>query len=250
MLTKGVGNIPIILGGAGCVLPTIAGLQLWLKADAGTYQDAAMTVPAVLDTDPIGGWQDQSGNGNHVTQVMAGKKPLLKLNQQNTLPAVRFDGVDDYINVTMTTGTAVTVFQVIAQRRPFPISAVQVDAGIGTDLYVSDGFVTYTCNGYGITSNTFASSESVLGGVSPFVNDSAAIVAPPANIAVNAFCLTTFVLAGINATAAGIVLGRYNIYASYYGQNDIAEALIYASALSDANRILVRDYLNCRYAIW
>ncbi len=72
-------------------------LQLWLRADVGVYQDAARTTPAVADGDPVGGWADQSGQGNHASQATAGNKPLLKLNIVNGRSVLRFDGVDDYL---------------------------------------------------------------------------------------------------------------------------------------------------------
>jgi hypothetical protein len=70
------------------------GLQDWLKADAGTYEDTARTVLAVADG-AQGGWQDQSGQGNHATQGTASRRPTLKLAIQNGLPVLRCDGVDD-----------------------------------------------------------------------------------------------------------------------------------------------------------
>src|SRR4029077_11923747 len=58
-------------GGGGFVPTQLAGLQLWLKGGAGTYQDTGLTTAAVADGDPVGGWQDQSGQGHHATQGTA-----------------------------------------------------------------------------------------------------------------------------------------------------------------------------------
>ena len=69
---------------------------LWLKADAGTFQTSGGSA-ATADTDPVGEWQDQSGNANHVVQATAGRRPLLKTGIFGALPSVRFDGVDDYL---------------------------------------------------------------------------------------------------------------------------------------------------------
>jgi hypothetical protein len=65
----------------------IAGLQLWLKADSLSLNDA----------DPVGTWADQSGNARDCTQATAANKPIYKVNIQNGLPCVRFDGTDDYL---------------------------------------------------------------------------------------------------------------------------------------------------------
>ncbi len=42
---------------------SVSGLLVWLKGDAGTYTNTGCSTTAT-DTDPIGCWEDQSGNGN------------------------------------------------------------------------------------------------------------------------------------------------------------------------------------------
>ncbi len=73
----------------------IAGLKLWLKADAGLFKDAAKAQPATADADAIYTWADQSGNGNDAIQATLANRPLLKLAIQNGKAVVRFDGADD-----------------------------------------------------------------------------------------------------------------------------------------------------------
>jgi hypothetical protein len=75
---------------------SISGLKLWLKADAGTLQTSGGSA-ASADGDPVGQWLDQSGQGNHVAQATGSQRPTLKLAIQNSLPIVRTDGVDDYL---------------------------------------------------------------------------------------------------------------------------------------------------------
>lgn len=68
----------------------LPGLAAWYRSDRGLWQDTAGTIPAVADGDPVGRWDDQSGNGRHLTQATAGLRPLLKLAIQNGRPVVRF----------------------------------------------------------------------------------------------------------------------------------------------------------------
>lgn len=67
-------------------------LEFWWKADSFS----------LADNDPIGAvgveWQDQSVNNRDATQPTAGKRPLFKTNIFGSLPAIRFDGVDDSLN--------------------------------------------------------------------------------------------------------------------------------------------------------
>src|SRR5688500_15915279 len=66
-------------------------LQLWLKADAGVTTNASGSVSQ---------WADQSGNNNHALQGAEDLQPKAVVNAINSLPVLRFDGADDYLNVT------------------------------------------------------------------------------------------------------------------------------------------------------
>lgn len=83
-------------GGGAVAIPTdLSGLVLWCKADAGTYQDAARSTAASANNDPVGGWADQSGVGNHLSQATAGARPLLKTGILASKPGLLFDGSND-----------------------------------------------------------------------------------------------------------------------------------------------------------
>lgn len=77
---------------------SLSGLELWLKAGGTYWQDAARSTPASSDTDPVGAWDDASGNGRHFTQGTAGDRPLLRTAFVNGHAAVQFDGVSDYLD--------------------------------------------------------------------------------------------------------------------------------------------------------
>jgi hypothetical protein len=69
---------------------SLSNLVFWCKYNTGHYQDSSLTTPAT-GTDPVGGWQDQSGNGNHLVQATGVWRPLLDSG------AVHFDGTEDYL---------------------------------------------------------------------------------------------------------------------------------------------------------
>lgn len=73
-------------------LATKAGLQLWLKADSGVTAD---------ETGVVSSWEDASGNGNNAIQYNAGAgfEPLKVDALENGMSAIRFDGVDDYLQI-------------------------------------------------------------------------------------------------------------------------------------------------------
>lgn len=66
------------------------------------FQDTAGTVPVAANNDPVGRINDKSGNGNHLLQATAGKRPLYQT--ASGLSWLLLDGVDDGM-ATATGGT-------------------------------------------------------------------------------------------------------------------------------------------------
>lgn len=82
-------------GGAFFSPTSISGLQLWHSA----LDVISGTEPS--NNDPVGTWQDLSGNGYHLTQATSTKKPTYKTNIINTdKPGIYFDGGDSLISTT------------------------------------------------------------------------------------------------------------------------------------------------------
>jgi hypothetical protein len=80
-------------------LPPLAkDLQFCFRSDTGTYSDTAGITPATADGTAVALWRDQSDNANDVAQPTLANRPLLKTNQINGLPCLRFDGTDDYLS--------------------------------------------------------------------------------------------------------------------------------------------------------
>ncbi len=69
--------------------PAVGGARLWLKAD-----DLALD-----HDDPVATWADASGLGYDAEQGTSASRPLLKAGVLNGLPAVRFDGVTNRLDL-------------------------------------------------------------------------------------------------------------------------------------------------------
>ena len=79
----------------------VSGLQLWLDAaDSTTLYQSAGGALATADGDPVGQWQDKSGNSRHAGQTDGTKKPSLKTLVQNGKNAILNDGVNDILNLS------------------------------------------------------------------------------------------------------------------------------------------------------
>src|SRR5690349_13924427 len=70
--------------------PPATGLALWVKADAGVVTNSSGAVTL---------WEDQSPNGLDAVPPEDAKAPKLVLNAVNNKPVIRFDGVDDFLDV-------------------------------------------------------------------------------------------------------------------------------------------------------
>jgi len=88
--------------------PTIiSGCQAWVAADK---------ITGLVDGDGVATWSDSSVQSNDFTQSTASKQPSYKTNIFNTKPAIKFDGVDDFLlsvpGSEVTGSTAYSVFAV------------------------------------------------------------------------------------------------------------------------------------------
>lgn len=148
-LLPGVGAF----GAAAFTPANLPNLVLWLKATDGVFQESTFITPSG-DNDVVGGWRDQSGNGNDVIQVTSGKKPLLRLAEINGLPAIEFDGANDTIvNIVSDLGFSGT-------DKPLAIFAVMKveDLSLSRTIFSignSAGTVRYYQFGTDVTPNYF-----------------------------------------------------------------------------------------------
>lgn len=90
---------------------SISGLMIWLDAaDIATlWQDSTRTTPVAANSDPIGAWDDKSGNASHLTQATSGKRPIYASSGTGVL----YDGADDCLTRTITLNSSMSVFIVM-----------------------------------------------------------------------------------------------------------------------------------------
>lgn len=205
---------------------------VWLKADA---------IPGLADGAAIASWPDSSGNGNDAVQATGANQPLYKTSIVNSKPVVRFDGTNDELLAPMPVGATKTFFFVVKKRGA--IGAVsQAAYGVGgfeqlltNTAFSAAGWVYWETGAdiggdptnWGVVTFKHESVSSV----KIYLNATLAITADPNN--------------GV-ATAAAFGLGSNGVAAGF-GDYDIAEVLMYDSALSDSERLDVYDYLNEKY---
>ncbi len=217
------------------------GLALWLKADTGLTQDTNGHISA---------WADQSGGSHDVFQANASQQPSFVAAAalgNNGQPAVRFDGVGQYLQVpdVMNGATAGELFVVLRATDPthrhsflnFTTNYVSLSIYPYTDghIYESFGSTTFYDLGLALTDVTqfhLYNAVSTPGEWTSRLNEQMQFT-------------TTGNTVGFPAAPA---IGFSDNYAGTYFAGDIAEILVYRRALSATERSAVEAYLNGKYA--
>lgn len=219
----------------------ISGLYLWLDAEQGLYQDVGGATPAINDSDLIALWQDQSGNNRHVSQETEDKRPLLKLDIKNGLPVVRFDGSDDFLQATVAADASKTLFIVTRSLSGSGSNRACIGYDDIASFYWNPGDgagwlwwePVINCGGTITAWNVLAFKLTSAASFTTYLNGVQVDTDNPADEITTS---TTLTLAARTSTTA-------------FGDVDIAEVIIYDSALSDSDRALVDSYLSTKWAI-
>lgn len=226
----------------------ITGLAGWWKADA---------ITGLVDGDPVTSWPDSSAGARNMTQATSAKKPIYKTAIANGQPVVRFDGVDDLLltaSVVTATTTNVTLVLVVKQSSTTGTSCTPLQNGNGG---IGGG-------GYGIAVDSDTNKKGMLRGGVAWDNSTTnedtswdvlvlsrgatnwrlwskgTLLAPDPLTVGNPNVPATQTLMGIHDAAGG---------GNKYLNGDIAEALIYSAAISDADRDALETHLGAKYGI-
>lgn len=212
-------------------IPTdVAGLIGWWRADA---------ITGLSDGAAVASWPDSSASGWNLAQGVAGNRPVYRTNVLNELPVVRFDGVDDFLTATITSDAQPTtwflVFKLADSGRSVNLvhatqeilrqssNAVRVFAGVNADStgYTHVGaqwdYLTIVVNG--------ASSVFRANGVTYTLS------AGP----------------GANATGTALRIGGHPSIGTRAVLGDIAEIVLYSTALSTTDRDAIETYIVQKY---
>jgi hypothetical protein len=222
-------------------VPVTDNLALHVMSDTGVFQ-ATAGAAALLTNDPVGEWQDQSGNARHL--IEATNKPTLQLNAINGKPGIRFDGTNDKLKALFSLNRPFHVFLVFKQITW--VSARNVLAGGAGD-------------DYSILQNTSSPTLAVWGGASTAGQNNQLAVdtwglleslvdATTRRLRINAGVATTPSVPSADERG-GITMGAHPT-PSAFSNIEVAELLVYSAELTGADLTAVRDYLNDKYAIF
>lgn len=270
MPNRWVGSGRIVIrrqGGGGFDPLSISGLKLWLDANdpATLFQDSGLTTPATADADPVGGWKDKSGNNNHATQAVAGDRGTLKLAIQNGLPIVRFDGTSDSLELSgagldilknVAGATLFAAFKGTAADARFVLSFETNASGtLRAGLAIKTAGLDYRAAGRTLDADTagaagggtLANVWHTLVGWFDYTNGDIYAFLDGAQLATS----STTVISNGNTSNTSSALAQVGALAAVqFFPGDVAEVLVYTSALSVANRQAVESYLNSKWVMY
>jgi hypothetical protein len=239
----------------------ISGCKLWLDAGVGVLDasDAPCTDGVAVKT-----WQDQSGQGNHVVQAISGNQPAFKTSCVNGLPAIQF-ALQSYTErlgtagtVDLTAGASVFVVAKNRVRRDYNVLLTQGAAdgfashdvlhlywqagtsGSGNPFFGVNNFTAYigshnrgpAVDGEFYILSAVTSRHFFLDGAEQSVDEYVGTFVPP-------------------NSARRIWIGGYDGVFAPKGalDGDVAEVVVYDSALSTSDRQSVEAYLTAKYFV-
>jgi hypothetical protein len=258
----------ILLLGSAFSPRSIAGLQLWLDAGlSNKWQDSARTTPAVANADPVGAWDDLSGKGFHATQVTDSQRATLTIPGIGGVSTLAF-ATDDYLTLSTLLGKPAnyTIFAVASVDSITPAECIcgsvhsgganryswggvfssYIGAEAGSDDY---SFGNGTVNSIGRTTDSNVWVNTV-GRISTHRYTSGQTAEEIWDgLTAKAISPTSSSASACSGTAYEFAIGRFGALASLFLTGKASALLVYNVALSDANRILVTNYLKKRFGL-
>jgi hypothetical protein len=230
-------------------LPREYGLVLWLDAGEG-----------VTAASGVSKWEDQSGNINDAVQTDESKKPMIVMDELNSKPVVRFDGVDDHfiIDAILAEGTSGRTILIVAKSNTTDNKAIFMlngdRSGTGNArFYDITPEIWVRVYGNQQFNQQFSFSESFPAEFAILTIGNAEnakveeiygwLDGSPLTAVGCTNCEDTLSIQG-ERSSIGTIL---NAITSYAWKGDIAEILVYNRVLSDFEREMVEKYFKAKY---
>lgn len=190
---------------------------------------------ALTDGSAVSAWPDVSGNGFAATQGTGASQPTFHVNQQNGLPAIVFDGVNDCLTTTVpTTAQPFTIFT-IANATGQP-----TNRGVWGGTFGSNSLLT---NFSTLELNSLASSGSAA--PAGWHNMTALVNGGSSLLRVDGTQVASGAAGSSSLLAFVIGEGAPGPFAPW--SSGIGELLIYTGALSPADVLVVEAYLSQKW---
>jgi hypothetical protein len=221
-------------------IPT-EGLELWFDANVGVTQAGEL----------VAGWKDNSGHARNALQTAANYRPRLDMTALNGMPALVFDGTDDYLKVPSLPGDfshGVSIFAAMQQATDPGICTGFFEASNGPELDDVHLGVWESAMLYEVADSYFKAADYPLVLGKPEVL--AAVHQTTGALQIrrdsNALGESTFALPVV-VPREQVLIGS-TAYAECTPLNgNIGELVVYSRAVSDAELIEIETYLQKKW---
>ena len=220
----------------------IASLECWLDASQ----------LGLADNTPVASWTDMSGKGRHFVQATGASQPLVKTGVANSNPAVRFDGINDYLFIPefMVSATQGEMFLVIKfySDPPQNSAMLQMSGDHNTNAFLSNRTIY---EGWGSTSRKDDTGPPALNMASAFRIYSVRSAPGAWGLFINTVShfSTASNIVSFDPIDNTYMLGRGDVANSFPLKGDIAEVCIFSTVLTTPERDNMHAYFNSKYAL-
>jgi len=244
------GTYPLTVTGTGTSATHTTGVSLTVNASSSTppvagyaaWYDASDTSTITASSNAVSQWKDKSPNGYDLAQSNSANRPVTNADTLNGHNVLKFDGSTSYMQVSNPSSPAqpYTMFAVVKTLRA---------SGSQETIWMPNGDTPgriYRTSG----GNLAAYGGSVLDSGVASGTTNAHVVAVVLNGASSKISIDGFVTSG--NVGGGVVATTHwdighNANGGEFAQCDIAELILYPSALNDAGRQSVESYLKTKW---
>ncbi|MFT6167649.1 MAG: hypothetical protein ACJASF_002349 [Vicingaceae bacterium] len=207
------------------------------SSNMDAWMDAAR-VTGLTNNDPMSSWSDFSGNSNTAIQAITANQPIFLTNQINGLPAINFDGVDDFFDFsTNITAGPITIFTVHLSTRISLGSILSTEKHI---LWTENNRVSSLY----VSPTTRYKIAKVNNAFSVFSLQTDGSVSGSSLDLFDGNTSSNFTRTSLSSRATSVI-GNYNN--TLYLQGQMAEIIIFNEELVSAKRKIVSNYLAAKY---
>lgn len=234
---------------------------VWFDADSGTFTDGGTT--AAGGTDLIQQWNDQSGNGNNLSQLTSNDRPRLQTSVVNGHNIVRFDGSSDFFSISLgalgAPVSVVGVFYFDNLVQPNGNNDYIYNLGAGSGSVGINSSISRTAGNFGPGGDTYYLFDGTAVNLGPVltgqtynifsqINRSAAT---RHNLFIDGTSQSVTDYGSALSTSGLLNIGRYQngVNGLNHLDGDIGEFALFNVELNTAQRKIIENYFSSKYSI-
>lgn len=211
------------------------GSQLWLRADVGV----------TVNITNVSAWADQSGSGRHAVMDTAARQPAYTLNALNSKPVIRFNGAQSLALTSTVDPSMFTIFVVGKNNNPTESFGMILGPGgtsANNQIRWENGSQALVVG----TGNNLPATTASIGNTRTYHALSLRYDGTALRIFRDGRLISTRAMT-TNGPLTLASVGAY--YSSAFLTGDLAEILVYPTALADVDRATTDSYLRTKYAL-